>query len=146
MPDTTEMTKERWVYLGRGLNRAHKLVYRWQDPEGNDLSFSKLRGSVIGGSYEVEVERADTISVIPSAKYLPDVELTENALVLQARDKLAYGDKSRIDAEHRATRNTELSELLAPLQEAAAACKSYDDMEALITVVNRAMRATRRTG
>lgn len=148
MPDAEDVT-ERWVYVGRSLDyKTNKIGYDWRDDTGRVMRFGKVRGSVIGGTYEVEVERKEGggVAVVPNPHYVPDVELAADTLVLQARDKLVYESKQRVDAENRAARNTALGELLAPLEEAAAGCRTYDDVEALISVVSQAMRKARRRG
>ena len=46
---------EEWTYLGRRLVRGGKIGYCWLTADDEEVIFDKVKATVIGGVYEIEV-------------------------------------------------------------------------------------------
>lgn len=67
-------TAEVWTYIGRRAFADGRIGHVYLDPSNREVAFSKVRAAVIGGRYEVRVERGDGISVIGAPSYVGSTE------------------------------------------------------------------------
>lgn len=58
MPDQT-YNEEAWTFCGRRTGSGNAIRYVWLDAQGDELWYQKLKGTVIGGTYLVEVDRSN---------------------------------------------------------------------------------------
>lgn len=125
---------EIWTCLGQRLGRSGKVSYVWQDADGKELWFSKLKGTA-GGIYEVEAERKpEGITVSQAVKYL---HRHADADVIRLEDQAAAKEIERSRLEKSDKRIDELDKAIQPLLEVANRTKSYAGRQALIEYVTR---------
>lgn len=88
-------TTERWIYIGKRRVQSGKLADFFLDPKEAELGYSKTNASVVGGIYEVEVDRSGD-----------GVTCKSQAMVYQERaDNVAVANW---EAEHRAVTTADL--------------------------------------
>lgn len=137
----------RMVYVGRRRGDKPAPGYGWtEESKPDDLHvFSKLTGTAVGGIYDVEIQRDET-GRIKSAwlgpKYTGDRHPNATEVALwQAIDADTRREDSMRKAENRAAKAPELNNVLLPLRGVLAKAKSFDEVEAILTVMrNKLMR------
>lgn len=67
-----EATTETWLYAGHRTNDGKTVSHVWVDPEGKELFFKKLPGSMPGHAYQIELTRGEEgrVTVHGSPRYL----------------------------------------------------------------------------
>jgi hypothetical protein len=125
------------VYLGRRLSDKGTLFHAWDfDGIEGTRFFAKLKGSVIGGLYEVECD--DKGSVYPATLSYVGRESEGIAANVEweVADRLAVQRYNNARAEKAAARKQDtISELVAPLRELYLAQRNYADRNALRNLI-----------
>lgn len=137
-----DRTLETWTYVGKSLLRGGKVGYAWLLPDGTRVAYSKFRASIVGGQYTVSVARtADSTMVYGEPSWTGDrhPDLDEVA-VWQAEDAKVSRDQRQAAEERKAAANGPLEDALRDLLQIAAACKTWDQRDALEAHVTRELR------
>lgn len=135
---------ETWVYAGRRVGKGNKQAYAWIDPTGKELWYGQgFQGTVIGGRYDVQVDRASAnTSVFGKPSYVGRTFIEDQRLVeWQAKHEaanalLAAASRERSDAKRNA-----LDGALAPLMDVARSLRTQSEKDAFIAHVIRKLNA-----
>lgn len=108
---------ERFLYAGQ-REFDGKLTYCWFDETGREMTYSKFKGTAIGSTYTVEVDRSeDRVSVYPgTAEWQSDVEKDPQTAEWQMLTHNAKAVVERLRWEKDAAKERELEHALEPLQ------------------------------
>jgi hypothetical protein len=128
-----EFEVEEWVYLGPHSTMAAS--YRWRDPNGQVLTYGKLRGRVFGAIYQIRVQRGpeDNVRVLRETTWAG--RMAEDAATIEAR---ALEVEARLKVkrlEANTSRTATIDEAIAPLLELAGSIKSMSDRRALLDYI-----------
>jgi hypothetical protein len=95
MTDEKKYVVETWTYMGARRGSKVSKVYVWRDERGEEMVYYKLRASVIGGKYEIEVSRSgDKTTVSPDSVKYAGVNEEMSAEVAGWRVQNALTDES----------------------------------------------------
>lgn len=138
--DTQTWPTETWVYAGERVAKAGKRAHVWidQDGAGVELWYANYKTIVVGGRYEIGVERTEqTIRVHGKPRYIglhEDNELRARLEVqhLAARNQLTDATRQRNDARQKA-----LDDALAPLLALASKCSPFEREALLAHIIRR---------
>jgi hypothetical protein len=138
-------TKEQWVYAGLRVGsktNGSKRLHAWREPGGSEYLYDD-KGSmwVIGGIYDVEVDRTDA-GVVRAAPSYTGERIEDRATIQRyrvadeaARIKLSQLAMTRADAKKDA-----IDSLLAPLREfSRTQLKTASEREAFAMMAMRAI-------
>jgi hypothetical protein len=137
----TEQTEtkpvERWTYTGRRRGAKNLTYYAWIDKSGEDRWYRKLRASVIGGIYTVEVDRSsENVSVYPaSLQYTGDRVEPEKRADWELRDRtlMVTIERERLEKKHAG--ESEFDKAMAPLRQLYAQQRTWSQRAALTAMV-----------
>jgi len=110
--DERGLTTQRWVYAGKALSGIG-ICHAWLGPDGERSLFTKVKGSVIGGIYEVQ---ANDKFALPNPSWTGDKVDPERCLELVAESRAVEVDHARRQREKKEANRDELRELCAPLK------------------------------
>lgn len=139
MPAENAVT-ELWIYAGKHISKG-RLRDHWVDPEGRDLLYPSLKANVIGGIYEVRVDRgAETLSVYGTPSWTGE-RMTDHQKMTEyiVKDTSQRTQHTQLRREKNAGDDNPLDDALQPLLRYARACKTRQDKDALIATVIRRM-------
>lgn len=130
------------IYGGKRMSTTGRLTNAWLRDATDDepMLFDKLNGTAIGCRYNVEVEQngdgtlsayIGTLSFDGDWEPVDDLDVTQ----LQALDAAARHRKSQNDAERRASKRSDLDELIEPLREQYSKIRTGADRRAFLDVI-----------
>jgi hypothetical protein len=131
-------TTEVWTYVGRRQGASRDIVHAWLDPEDSTLAYGKVKGSVIGGRYCLDVERIDSkTTVYPDTLTFtgerdPSDELR---LTWEAADRTTMIAVERDRLERKQATDSEFDRAIAPLRDVYAKQTSYARRSAFVALV-----------
>lgn len=133
-----DTTPEHWTYKGVRTGKGGKLIHCWDDGTGDDVHYEKLRGTAIGGTYQVDVvDRGASLTVRPPARYLGMSRDDDTQVALwQVQDRDARDADQLRKAEQRQAKNPELELALKPLLAIVAQCRTRFDATSLSRIVS----------
>jgi hypothetical protein len=135
----SEFKPENWTYTGIGLGKGDAKLHGWLGPGGEDMWFSRLKGSVVGGIHAVEVKRdADgkfdsvRIHATWTGKRADDeAKLAE----WHAANRLAQTQLEMKRALAKARQYDEFADVMRPLQELFRKARTSAQRSAFIAMV-----------
>jgi hypothetical protein len=89
---------EEWFYMGRRIVRGGKIAYGWLTADGEEVLFDKVKATVIGGAYEIEVIYGDDARSVyrNTVKYAGRMHSDKKKVQQWAlEDKAAYTEQQR---------------------------------------------------
>jgi hypothetical protein len=143
MPDTSATdtepayTAEVWTYLGIRVSAKDKRMHGWRDPGGRELWYSDKGSFVIGGRYDVEVNRADDRCTRRTPSYAGEYIGQEERAGLEALDLAARLRLAGLVRERRDMGASALDEAIEPLLAVARTLRAGADRDALAAYVIR---------
>lgn len=138
---------ERWTYIGQRQAdvQKHRTWELWTDGDGKELWYANLGGSVIGGTYTVQVDRSEgRTRVSGMAKFVEEAwDGPPSLAALQAIDQEARRKVQAVKAERSLARKTDaLDEAMAELEATVVGCRTWEDARAVMGAVQeRLLRA-----
>jgi len=133
---------ERWTWCGVHANGAKV----WREPDGNECTFKKVRGGVVGGIYELKVWRGDNgdLSIKQDIVFTGDV--ADDAVQLELRSKTWAEERSSELLENRRKRDgSKVDAAMVPIKSIASKCVTHADRQALINMVTREIWQAKKT-
>lgn len=129
-------TVERFIYAGQ-REFDGKLHYCWVDETGREMTYSKFKGTAIGSTYAVEVDRSeDKVSVYPgTSEWQHDIEKDPRTAEWQMLTHNAKALIERLRFEKDAAKERELEKALEPLQALMARMRTKDQRTMLIAQI-----------
>lgn len=131
---------ETWTYVGRRFLTGNKIGYAWIDATDEEVMFDKIKATVVGGLYEIEVVRGgDKLSVYKNTvKYVgPSGSDKDTVAKWAALDKAAYTEQQRRAVERKAAKEDQPLANLTLAQVATMVRRSPSQRSAIIaTVIN----------
>lgn len=125
---------ERWTYLGQQVEGGH--VWRAASDPTRELVYSKFKGAVVGGLYDVRVDRAgDRVQVFTATSTYVGVDNGDDMPDLLLRARRWERTRKRRALEKRDARTSEIDRALAPLLTLAANVHGYGNRQALVDYV-----------
>jgi hypothetical protein len=133
----TDLTPQRFIYGGKRMTVAKKLIPYWlpeDDPDGEDgRLLPKAKGTVIGGIYSIKVNGD---SYVPnSVTFTGDRVDRDTALLLESHDHADGVRHAEATLERNAARTSELKELCAPLRALVGKQVGWNNRAALINYI-----------
>lgn len=138
-PDDTTTERHTWTYKGRRWHsRERKLFYAWQDEQGEERWYAKLRGGVIGGAYFVTT---DGESIYLNPEYVGGSEHGDPERVKWCAESRAAVAASEAAATERrlAKEGDDLAAVLAPVRAMYARTVGSGRRAALLAAVIQAV-------
>lgn len=128
----TTPNTERWTFHGRRYsNVSRKIFYVWHDGT-EERRFGKAdKNLVIGGLYDVKISReGDRVTMHGVPEFTN--QTVSDTLAMRTLDRDAWNQQQRDRSNKRMNELTELDDIVDDL---LPHIKSYDDMEAIISVL-----------
>lgn len=140
----TETETERWVSKGQRVwnHQKGELVDVWLDPSDREARYEKFQGLVVGGVYEVQVDRSgDGLRVHGLATYTGErIDDPDQVAIWQAETMVARGVAAKRRQERSLARKADLlDDALADVDRLVVKCRSYPEFQALSTAVQMRM-------
>jgi hypothetical protein len=138
-------TPERWIYGGVHVSGKGKRVHAWIDPGGHEHVYADTGSYVIGGIYDVEVDRENANLTRTAPKYTGErIADDDRRRELYAADQFARAQLARLAMERGDAKRDELAGLLDPLREFAATLRTSAERDAFAAMVLRTINTAWR--
>lgn len=129
---------ERWTYAGIRVTAKNQRTHAWLSADGDEHWYSDTGSFVIGGLYDVEVERKDDHLIRTRPQYTGQkISDDQRRKELFVKDQLARTRLGRLAMERTDAKQDELASLLEPLSEFAATLRTRDQRDAFAVMVLR---------
>jgi hypothetical protein len=135
MTEETWVT-ETWVYAGIRVGYGGKRMHGWRDPSGEEHLYSDKGYFVIGGLYEVKVDRKSESLTRKTPQYTGDMLSRVECGALEAKDYAARQRLAALAQERSDAKRSELDRALEPLL-AIAAKADYASRDAIVAYATR---------
>lgn len=136
---------EVWTSMGPRVwsHSKGELVDTWLDETGREVTYKKFPGLVVGGLYQVHVDRTEGKTRVSGTADYTGQRTEENAdriAIWQAETLEARSLAARRRAERSLARKTDvLDEALEPVTALVVKCRSYNEFKALQATVSLRM-------